>query len=108
MMNRKGRHITCLLAALLAMRLFAPSAHATDETPATTATAPLPDWENIALLGIGKEAPHASLVACPDVATAKKIRWTANDERIKSPWYRSLNGSWKFHYGKTRNDRVPD
>lgn len=66
------------------------------------------DWENVQLLGSGKEAPHASMIACPDVATAKAIRWVANDERVKSPWYISLNGSWKFHYGPTRHDRVPE
>jgi beta-galactosidase len=96
-----------VLTAALAICLSAAGAHAAGETPAAGATTARRDWENIALLGIGKEAPHASMVACPDIATAKKIRWTANDERVKSPWYRSLNGSWKFHYGKTRNDRVP-
>ena len=68
----------------------------------------VPDWENPQLPSLGKEAAHASLVACPTPAIAKQIRWTANDERVKSPWYRSLNGAWKFHYSTNRLDRVPN
>ena len=67
-----------------------------------------PDWENVALLGLHKEPPHASMVVCPDVGVAREIRWTANAERVKSPWYQSLNGPWRFHYGQTRHDRVPE
>ena len=71
-------------------------------------TATVPDWENVSLVGLGKEPAHASMIACPDVSTAKSIRWVANEERAKSPWYVSLNGTWKFHYGQTRRDRVPE
>jgi beta-galactosidase len=67
----------------------------------------IPDWEDVRLLGVGKEAPHASMVVCPNAAIAKSVRYVANDERVKSPWYISLNGTWKFHYGQTRGDRVP-
>lgn len=68
----------------------------------------LRDWENYKLLGRNKEPAHAPLVACPDAATAKTIYWVDNDQRVKSSWYRSLNGTWKFHYAKNLAGRLPD
>ena len=70
--------------------------------------APRPDWENPQLVGIDRQAPHASMVACPDAAKAQSIQWTDNAQRCKSPSYRSLNGAWKYHYSKTPAQRVPD
>jgi beta-galactosidase len=51
-----------------------------------------PDWENPAMLGRNKEAPHATLMPFPDVATAMR------GDRSASPWFRSLNGPWRFHW----------
>ena len=73
---------------------------------AESATSPA-DWENPQQTGINRLPPHASLVACPDAATARSIAWVGNAQRIKSPWYRSLNGPWKYHYSKTPAERVP-
>src|SRR5258705_2603874 len=61
-------------------------------------SAELKDWENPALTGINNEAPHASMIVCPDAQTAKAIQYTVNSERVRSPFYRSLNGDWKYHY----------
>ncbi|MCH5374257.1 MAG: hypothetical protein JJ992_09785, partial [Planctomycetes bacterium] len=44
----------------------------------------------------------------PDTATASGIGTASNAERIKSPWYRSLNGDWKYHYGRNQTERVPN
>ena len=66
------------------------------------------EWQNHKALGEGTEPMHASMVACPDERTAKKIARVANGERVKSPWYRSLNGTWKYHYAQTPAARVPD
>jgi beta-galactosidase len=71
-------------------------------------SAELQDWENPSLTGINNEAPHASRIICPDPETAKAIQYTVNSERIRSPFYRSLNGDWKYHYSTNHNDRVPD
>jgi len=65
------------------------------------------DWQNHKLLGLGTEPMHATMVACPDERTAKKIERASNDERVKSPWYRSLNGEWKYFYAQTPAARVP-
>jgi beta-galactosidase len=51
-----------------------------------------PDWENPAMLGRNKEAPHATLMPFPERASA-----LAGD-RGASPWFRSLNGPWKFSW----------
>jgi beta-galactosidase len=58
----------------------------------------LAEWEDPRITGISNEPPHASLVICPDLETAKSIRFVANSERVKSHFYRSLNGDWKYFY----------
>jgi beta-galactosidase len=96
MSDRLALRLLCLVAAVLAGACVARS---------TLGSAP--DWENPQLLGIDRLAPHATLVVCPDVKTAGTIGWVDNANRIKSPWYRSLNGQWKYHYAKTPAQRVP-
>ncbi|HXT11615.1 MAG TPA: glycoside hydrolase family 2 TIM barrel-domain containing protein [Candidatus Angelobacter sp.] len=70
--------------------------------------AELREWENPGLTGINNLPPHATMVICPDVATARSIQFTANSERAKSSFYRSLNGDWKYHYSSNQLARVPD
>lgn len=66
-----------------------------------------PDWENPQLTGSNRLPPHASMVVCPEAPTAMSIQGVSNAERIKSPWYRSLNGDWKYHYSQNPTQRVP-
>jgi beta-galactosidase len=66
------------------------------------------DWANQKLTGIKNLLPHASMVICPDAKTALKIEYNANSQRVKSPFYRSLNGDWKYHYASNHLARVPD
>ncbi len=73
---------------------------------ASTALAEVPDWENPQLTGVNNETPHATMVICPDVKTALKIGAVQNSERVKSPFYRSLNGQWKYHYSANQRARV--
>ena len=75
--------------------------------PAVSAEA-LPDWENPQLTGVNNEPPHATMVICPDAKTAQAIEFAANSQRVKSPFYRSLNGDWQYHYSKNPTERVPD
>ncbi len=70
--------------------------------------AALEDWQDPQLTGLNNEPPHATLVICPDAATAGQIGVVCNAERVKSPFYRSLNGDWKYRYGKNHTERVPD
>ena len=66
------------------------------------------DWQNPRLTGINNLPPHATMVICPDARTALKIGPVCNTERVKSPFYRSLSGQWKYHYSRNHSARVPD
>ena len=48
------------------------------------------------------------MVVCPDAKTALAIGPVSNAERVKSPFYRSLNGDWKYYYASNHSARVPD
>jgi beta-galactosidase len=52
----------------------------------------LNDWENPALVQQNKERPHATGMIFTNSANVKK------DDYSLSPYYQSLNGSWKFIY----------
>lgn len=53
------------------------------------------DWENPAVIGRGRSPGHAYFFPYPDEATARKF------DRTASPWFKLLNGNWKFHYAPT-------
>ena len=74
----------------------------------TASQAALEDWQDPKLTGVNNEKPHATMVICPDEATAKKIEFVNNAQRVKSQFYRSLNGDWKYHYSQNQLTRVPD
>ena len=61
-----------------------------------------PDWENPAVFGINKEAPHCTLMPYASVTKAVKL------DRTASKWHRSLNGQWKFNWAKDPNSRPYD
>jgi beta-galactosidase len=52
--------------------------------------AAVPEWENPKIFSVNAEAPHATFIPFADEASAIK-----NDKR-QSPFYQSLNGTWKF------------
>ncbi|NBD24015.1 glycoside hydrolase family 2 TIM barrel-domain containing protein [Paenibacillus glycinis] len=49
-------------------------------------------WENPGLLHVNREAPRAYYIPYGDAASARRRK------RGGSPYYRTLNGSWKFRY----------
>jgi len=59
-----------------------------------------PDWENPAVISKNTEKPHATLV--PYTTEHQSRRY----DRASSPFYRSLNGTWKFKWVQ-RPDKVP-
>jgi len=59
----------------------------------------VPDWENPRVFGINKEPPHATLTPYPDERAAMATGAQA------SPFMRSLNGQWKFHWVKQPSER---
>jgi beta-galactosidase len=50
-----------------------------------------PEWDNPAVLHVGTEKPHATMMSYPSAELAR------TGDRTKSPWFQSLNGAWKFH-----------
>lgn len=70
-----------------------------------------PDWENPAVTGRNRLEPTASILRFPDAASA-----VANSDatrplsvrRAASPWYRSLNGQWRFKFSPNVEARPVD
>jgi beta-galactosidase len=60
---------------------------------------PAPDWENPAVVGLNMEPAHATYTPYPDVASALAY------DRGRSPFIRSLNGTWKFRWVSRPADR---
>ncbi len=69
---------------------------------ASSGSARANDWENPQMIGRNKEPGHCTLVPYPDARSAKK------GTREASPFYRSLNGRWKFHWVNKPADRPRD
>jgi beta-galactosidase len=65
-------------------------------------TESLDDWENLAVLEQNKEPARCTAIPYPDVRAALE-----NDPSL-SPFYVSLNGTWKFHYADKPADRPVD
>ncbi|MDQ2985583.1 MAG: DUF4981 domain-containing protein, partial [Armatimonadota bacterium] len=63
---------------------------------------PLPDWENPQVIGINKVAPRADSVPFPSLETALR------GNRESSPYWKSLNGDWKFNWVGKPADRPED
>ncbi|MBN1806198.1 MAG: DUF4981 domain-containing protein [Sedimentisphaerales bacterium] len=60
------------------------------------------DWENPDVVGINKEPGHCTLMPYSDIETALKA------DHENSPFYRSLNGNWKFNWVIKPADRPLD
>ena len=59
------------------------------------AAAEKPEWDNPAIVHVGTEKPHSTMMVYPSAALARTA------DPLKSPWYALLNGTWKF-YGVLR------
>ncbi|HTL43473.1 MAG TPA: glycoside hydrolase family 2 TIM barrel-domain containing protein [Vicinamibacterales bacterium] len=81
-------------SAIVLSLLAASSVAATPQTPAA------PEWDNVTILHQGTNAPHATMVMYPSVEAARS--------GAPSPWYQSLNGTWKFHASPRPDARPQD
>jgi beta-galactosidase len=63
------------------------------------ALAAQPEWNDVRVYAVGVEKPHATLMIFPSAELARRGDWGA------SPWFRSLNGRWKFHWSPRPADR---
>ena len=50
-----------------------------------------PEWDNVSIFKVNVERPHASMMVYPSSELAIK------GDRSQSPWFRSMNGEWKFN-----------
>ncbi len=100
--------LTGCAAALLAAGQGAPEPRASGAAPAAadpvtfTRTGPRPDWDNPAVVHLDTVAPRASFTAYPTEEQARQATPTApfflTDHPTSAPWYRNLDGPWKFHF----------
>ena len=60
------------------------------------------DWENPELFELNKEKPHATFMLF------NKPGDVVADDYSRSPYYQSLNGTWKFTYVDKHTDRIKD
>ena len=61
-----------------------------------------PEWDNPAVVHVGTEKPHATMMAYPSAQLAK------TGDRAQSPWFQLLNGTWKFHGSLRPSERPID
>ena len=80
------KHLTFLLLLLLPVFLYAQ-----EITPNY--------WENPALTGINNELPSATFIPFSTEKEALVNDWSA------SPWYKLLNGTWKFNWSENPDKR---
>jgi len=58
----------------------------------------IPDWENSNIFSLGKEPAHSTLIPFESVDEALG-KWE------DSPYFKSLNGNWKFNWVKSPSER---
>ncbi|MGB9893642.1 MAG: sugar-binding domain-containing protein, partial [Candidatus Saccharicenans sp.] len=73
-----------------------------EQIPSQTNDSVVNDWENPKVFAINKEAPRATFIPFPDLKEA------LTREPKQSPWYKSLNGRWKFNWVPKPADRPHD
>ena len=75
-MNTAALFLRVALCALLSFATFAQTK---------------PEWDNPAIVTVGTEKPHATMMPYPSAALARTA------DRARSPFFLSLNGQWKFN-----------
>lgn len=61
-----------------------------------------PEWDNVSIFRVNVEKPHASMMAYPSPKLA------IQGDRSQSPWFRSMNGDWKFNCADSPATRPAD
>ncbi len=84
--------------------LFGILVAASSSVWAQTSYGNLPDWENSQVIGINKEPPYLSFMHYPDRMSAL----ADSTLEIHTPYYKSLDGMWKFHFSKNPAERPKD
>lgn len=102
MIKSLSMQISCITTVLLASTLQA-NAQIGDPVPGFrygVETVPTgKEWESPQDLALNKEQPHAYFFSFKDVHDARKVL------PENSPYWQSLNGTWKFNWVKTPDER---
>lgn len=61
-----------------------------------------PNWDNVKVIQINREKPHADLMVYPNLTEATSF------QKESSSWYKSLNGNWKFTWAEKPAARIKD
>jgi beta-galactosidase len=61
-----------------------------------------PEWDNPLIVKVGIEKPHATMMVYPTAGLAR------TGQKTQSPWFQSLNGTWKFQGSLRPADRPLD
>ena len=115
-MLRSRPHALTVLGtlAILAGSAAIPLPAQTTGTPVRDG--PRPDWDNPAVPHRNTEAPRASFTAYPTEAAARAALrdgrpiapFYQTEHPTDAPWYRSLDGAWKFHWSPRPADKPDD
>ncbi len=79
--------------------LAATSATIAVSLGAVTSAQPDDAWNNLNVIQVNTEKPRATMISYADEASAR------SDDRSRSPWFKLLNGDWKFHWSKNPASR---
>ncbi|HXY69515.1 MAG TPA: glycoside hydrolase family 2 TIM barrel-domain containing protein [Gemmatimonadales bacterium] len=102
----------CIVAAAASIPTIGVAQQAGPPRETPVRDGPTPDWDNPRVVHRNTEPPRASFTAFPTEAQALAdgpiAPFWQTDHPTTSPWYRSLNGQWKFHYSPRPADRPVD
>ena len=102
--------IVLILSAVLVVGCSQPESEVAGEVPevavspdiALVKVSQVPDWENPDVIGINKEPGHCTLIPYADARSALE------GKRETSPFYKSLDGQWKFNWVEKPAERPVD
>ena len=89
-MTMKKIKLTAILILMVLSVLPAAAGKQAQEQPQPQPQ--INDWENPEMFDRNKEAPHCPIIPYHDAQTAIK------NDPAASPFYKSLNGTWKFYW----------
>ena len=93
---QRNQALVLILCGILVSITFSVFAQKSEEL--------LPDWENQQVIGINKEPPMYSFQHYPNRPSAL----ADSTLTVHTPYYKSLDGMWKFHWSKNPAERPKD
>lgn len=101
-LTRKKKTIISVSLFIFAMLGISMAQGSNDRLLIKSSEKKINDWENPGMFGQNKEPAHCTFIPYEDTKTALK------NIREHSPFYQSLNGTWKFNWVRKPADRPVD